>query len=230
MDDGDTVTMNLDNTKEWNVKVTVADKFGSTTYNMNIGVGIPIVFFDRLKKSVGFNCFPAYASSVESSGLILDDIIHIGSQELIDSYNTNQSGYVAQLGAYGYDLINGIFNGISVPSGYTRGYKITAQISTTNDNMAILKLNNIESNHGNTWSAYQTMRKIITTPIFKETDITLEPTLNYTGKTGCNLYLGNTSNSGTAYFYHVTVHGFLVKIDTNAIAEIDDDDNPPTPA
>ena len=230
MDDGDTVTMNLDNTKEWNVKVTIADRFGSTTYTMNIGVGIPIVFFDRLKKSVGFNCFPAYESSVESSGLLMDDIIYVGQQMLFDSYTANDMGYDAVLGSYGYDLISGIFNGITIPDGYVRAYKITAQISTTNSNMAKVKLNNIESNQGNTWSGLQTMRKIVSTPIFKESDITLEPTFNYTSKTGCNLYCGNTSNTGIAYFYNITVHGYLVKANSQAIAPIDDDPDTPTPA
>ena len=230
MDDGDTVTMNLDNTKEWNVKVTITDRFGSTSYTMNIGVGIPIVFFDRLKKSVGINCFPSYEKSIESSGLLMDDIIYIGHQCLYDSYSKADMGYVAVLGSYGYDLINGIFNGITVPSGYDRAYKITAQVSTTNDNMAKIKLNNIESSQGNTWSALQTMRKIVTTPIFKESDITLEATLNYTSKNGCNLYCGNTKSSGTAYFWNITVHGYLVKANTEAIAEIDDDPDTPEPA
>ena len=230
MDDGDTVTMNLDNTKEWNVKVTITDRFGSTSYTMNIGVGIPIVFFDRLKKSVGINCFPSYEKSIESSGLLMDDIIYVGQQCLYDSYSKADMGYVAVLGSYGYDLINGIFNGITVPSGYDRAYKITAQVSTTNDNMAKIKLNNIESSQGNTWSALQTMRKIVTTPIFKESDITLEATLNYTSKNGCNLYCGNTKSSGSAYFWNITVHGYLVKTNTEAIAEIDDDPDTPEPA
>ena len=230
MDDGDTVTMNLDNTKEWNVKVTITDRFGSTSYTMNIGVGIPIVFFDRLKKSVGINCFPSYEKSIESSGLLMDDIIYVGQQCLYDSYSKADMGYVAVLGSYGYDLINGIFNGITVPSGYDRAYKITAQVSTTNDNMAKIKLNNIESSQGNTWSALQTMRKIVTTPIFKESDITLEATLNYTSKNGCNLYCGNTKSSGSAYFWNITVHGYLVKANTEAIAEIDDDPDTPEPA
>ena len=92
MDDGDTVTMNLDNTKEWNVKVTITDRFGSTSYTMNIGVGIPIVFFDRLKKSVGINCFPSYEKSIESSGLLMDDIIYVGQQCLYDSYTKADMG------------------------------------------------------------------------------------------------------------------------------------------
>lgn len=230
MSDMQTVTMNLDNTQEWNVKVTITDAFATTSYILSVDKGIPIIFFDRLKRSVGINCFPTQEGSIEASGLILDDVVYIGQQTLYDAYTANDMGYDAVLGSYGYDLIQGIFNGITIPDGYERAYKITAQISTTNSNMAKVKLNNIESNQGNTWSALQTMRKIITTPIFKESDITLEATLNYTSKQGCNLYCGNTSNTGIAYFYNITVHGYLVKANSNAIAEIDDDQDTPTPA
>lgn len=230
MADDSTVTLNLDNEQQWNVKVTVTDVFATTTYLINVDKGIPIIFFDREKRSVGINCFPQYDESFESDGLVMDDIVYIGQQTLFDSYTANDMGYDAVLGSYGFDLIQGIFNGITIPDGYVRAYKITAQVSTTNSNMAKVKINNIESNQGNTWSALQTMRKIVSTPIFKESDITLEPTLNYTAKTGCNLYCGNTSNTGIAYFFNVTVHGYLVKANSQAIAPIDEDEDEPTPA
>lgn len=58
MADESTVTMNLDNTHEWNIKVEIADAFQTTTYLLNIDKGIPIFFADRLRRSVGINCFP----------------------------------------------------------------------------------------------------------------------------------------------------------------------------
>ena len=222
MQDGDTVTMNLDNTQEWNVKVTITDLFGTTTYQLSVDKGIPIIFFDRQLRSVGVNCFPKYEESFESFGLVVDDVVYVGQQCLYDSFSKADMGYEAVLGSYGFDLIQGIFNGITIPDDYSRAYRITAQISTTNDNMAKVKLNNIESSQGNTWSGLQTMRKIVSTPIFKESDVTLEPTFNYSAKNGCNLYCGNTKSSGTAYFWNITVHGYLVKTATNAIAQIDD--------
>lgn len=226
MSDESTVTMNLDNTQEWNIKVTIQDAFATTTYLISVDKGIPIIFFDRQKRSVGINCFPTEDNSLESDGLILDDIVYIGQQTLYDSYSASDMGYDAVLGGYDYTLIDGIFNGITIPTGYAKAYRITAQISTTNDNMAKVKLNNIESSQGNTWSGLQTMRKIVSTPIFKESDITLEPTFNYTHKNGCNLYCGNTSSSGIAYFWDVTVHGYLVKTNSQAIAQIDAGDDP----
>lgn len=73
--DGATTTITLDNTKEWSVKVVVSDKLGSTTYNFNINKGIPIAFIDRIKSSVGINCFPSREKSFEVDGKTIDDFI-----------------------------------------------------------------------------------------------------------------------------------------------------------
>lgn len=205
-------TINLDNTKAWDIKVIVTDRLGSSTYTLSIDKGIPIVYFDRTMRSIGFNCFPKNESSVESEGLVLDDLIYIGSQTLFDYQYLNTIGYQAVLGAYDYKLIDGLFAGVSIPQGYTRAYRLTAQVSTNGSNYAKVKLNNIESNGACSWSG-QTMRALISTRIFKESEITLEPTYVYTGKNGTNLYCGNTA-TGEAYFYNVTVHGYLVKTTT----------------
>lgn len=210
--DNVTTTINLDNTEAWDIRVKVTDRLGSTTYNLSIDRGIPIVYFDRLKRSVGFNCFPQNDNSVESEGLILDDIIYVGSQVLLDTGYLDTIGYQGVLGAYGYKLIDGIFGGVSIPQGYTRAYRVSAQVSTNNSNYAKVKLNNIESNGACSWSG-QTMRALISTNIFKESEITLEPTYAYTAKDGTNLYIGNTA-SGQAYFYNVTLHAYLVKTTT----------------
>ena len=69
MDDGDTVTMNLDNRNEWNVKVEITDVFYTTTYQLAVDKGIPIIFFDRGKRSVGVNCFPENDESFEVDGV-----------------------------------------------------------------------------------------------------------------------------------------------------------------
>ena len=206
------VTITLDNTKAWDIRVIVTDRLGSSTYIVSIDKGIPIVYFDRLNRSIGFNCFPKNESSVESEGLVLDDIVYIGSQTLFDYKYLNTIGYQAVLGAYEYKLIDGLFAGVSIPQGYTRAYRLTAQVSTNGSNYAKVKLNNIESNGACSWSG-QTMRALISTRIFKESEITLEPTYVYTSKNGTNLYCGNTA-TGEAYFYNVCLHGYLVKTTT----------------
>lgn len=206
------VTITLDNTKAWDIRVIVTDRLGSSTYTVSIDKGIPIVYFDRLNRSIGFNCFPKNESSVESEGLVLDDIVYIGSQTLYDSGYLNTIGYQAVLGAYDYKLVDGLFAGVSIPQGYTKAYRLTAQVSTNGSNYAKVKLNNIESNGACSWSG-QTMRALISTRIFKQSEITLEPTYVYTSKNGTNLYIGNTA-TGEAYFYNVCLHGYLVKTTT----------------
>lgn len=67
--DNVTSTINLDNEYAWSVAVTVTDSFGgTTTYTSVISRGMPIIYFDRLKSSVGVNCFPKNAKSLEVNG------------------------------------------------------------------------------------------------------------------------------------------------------------------
>lgn len=68
--------LTLDNNYEWNFQVVLQDKLGTTTYNLILSRGIPIAFFDRLKRSLGINCFPADQESLEVNGLnILNKIL-----------------------------------------------------------------------------------------------------------------------------------------------------------
>ena len=68
LQDNVTTTLTLDNNYAWDVQVLVQDKIGSTTYNLTIDRGIPIAFFDRLKRSLGIDCFPADQESLEVGG------------------------------------------------------------------------------------------------------------------------------------------------------------------
>lgn len=61
-------TLILDNNYEWNVQILVQDKLGSATYNLFLGRGLPIIYFDRLRSSTGINCFPQNDDSFEVSG------------------------------------------------------------------------------------------------------------------------------------------------------------------
>lgn len=59
----------LDNAYEWNVRVKIVDAFGgTTTYNISVGKGIPIIFFDRIHRSMSLNCFPVHQNSIEIDG------------------------------------------------------------------------------------------------------------------------------------------------------------------
>ena len=58
-----------DNEFKWDVQVVLTDRFGgTTTYNLSLSRGMPIIYFDRLKSSVGINCFPANDGSLEVNG------------------------------------------------------------------------------------------------------------------------------------------------------------------
>ena len=70
LQDGITSTFTADNTFDWEVLVTLVDSFqGTTSYNLWLSRGLPIIYFDRLKSSVGVNCFPKSEKSLEVSGV-----------------------------------------------------------------------------------------------------------------------------------------------------------------
>lgn len=73
LQDDVSTTLTLDNSYAWDVQVLIQDIIGSTTYNLTIDRGIPIAFFDRLKRSLGINCFPSDSSSLEVNG---EDILN----------------------------------------------------------------------------------------------------------------------------------------------------------
>lgn len=59
--DNTPTTLSLDNTKEWEVEVSVSDSFTTsspTVYILTVGKGIPIMFIDTEMTSVGINGFP----------------------------------------------------------------------------------------------------------------------------------------------------------------------------
>lgn len=201
-------TIQLDNHYDWNVKIIVSDRLSSTTYNITVQKGMPIVYYDRLKSSTGFNCFPTKENSVESQGLALDDVIYIGSQQLYDRYDFTAAGTVSLLGAYDYRLIEGIFNGITIPDAYEKAYRLTAQITTNNSNQIGADIGGMSCS-GNTWSG-NTFRIPISSAIVKQSELTLEPVFNYSSRQGLNLKVTNSENYIGSIF-SITVHGYIVK-------------------
>ena len=69
-------TIQLDNAYQWNVKVITTDSLGTTvSYVLFVDKGIPIIFFDRVKNSVGINCFPSHNNSLEVNGVVLSGVV-----------------------------------------------------------------------------------------------------------------------------------------------------------
>lgn len=201
-------TIQLDNLYDWNVKIIVSDRLSSTTYNITVQKGMPIIYYDRLKSSTGFNCFPTKENSVESQGLALDDVIYIGSQQLYDRYDFTAAGTVSLLGAYDYRLIEGIFNGFTIPDAYEKAYRLTAQITTNNSNQIGADIGGMSCS-GNTWSG-NTFRIPISSAIVKQSELTLEPVFNHSSRQGLNLKVTNSENYIGSIF-SITVHGYIVK-------------------
>lgn len=95
INDNQVYVIQLDNTYEWNVKVKITDTIGgSTTYNLTVGKGIPIIFWDRLLRSMSLNCFPSHQNSFEVDGSIYINDTILGTT-LLYSGNAIASGSVS---------------------------------------------------------------------------------------------------------------------------------------
>ena len=106
--DNTTTVVSLDNRYEWNVKVKITDLVGgSTTYNLTVGKGIPIIFFDRLKKSMGINCFPSEDECLEIAGKLITN--KIGLQDISNQYTVTKSS-----GAWTFKELQAVRSGNTV--------------------------------------------------------------------------------------------------------------------
>lgn len=89
--DDTTYTISLDNSKAWDIKVVVADRIGSTTYSLSLDIGVPIVFYDRIKRSIGSNCFPVEEQSIEAKGVVRSGL---GLFSFDTAANSGSNGYL----------------------------------------------------------------------------------------------------------------------------------------
>ena len=116
-------TISLDNTYQWNVKVITTDSLGtSVSYVLFVDKGIPLIFFDKNKNSVGINCFPANDESLEVNGVVLSGVV-LYSNDNSQSANitlSSSSANFSYLEIY-YKDNDGVFNSVKVynPNGKT---------------------------------------------------------------------------------------------------------------
>lgn len=90
LQDNVTAMLILNNNFAWDLQIILTDSLGGTvTYNVNVARGMPIIYFDRLKESVGVNCFPQDVHSLEVNGInVLDSIFYnAGDTVLLHSVN-----------------------------------------------------------------------------------------------------------------------------------------------
>lgn len=76
-------SVSIDKNYAWDFQVYIVDKFGNTTYNFTVAKGLPIMFFDINKISVGVNKFPSNSNSLDVDKIngksILDLIYPVGA-------------------------------------------------------------------------------------------------------------------------------------------------------
>lgn len=87
-----------DNEYSWSVLVTVTDKFDSNTYTLSIGRGIPIVFYDMDKLSVGINTFPTHDTSLESLDIYMNKVGIMGIKAILT--NAEDLNDITEQGIY----------------------------------------------------------------------------------------------------------------------------------
>ncbi len=63
------ITMSDDKESAWDYRIILQDSFGTTTYNLTLPKGRFILFVDTKKLSVGVNCFPKGAETLEVNGI-----------------------------------------------------------------------------------------------------------------------------------------------------------------
>lgn len=68
LQDGVVSTIALDNNYDWDVQVKLTDLFGSTTYNLVVGRGIPDMYIDIHNHSVSVNGFPSRQNDFSVNG------------------------------------------------------------------------------------------------------------------------------------------------------------------
>lgn len=92
LQDNVTSTLTLDNLYSWDVQVLIEDLIGSTTYNLSLGIGLPIFFIDRLKRSIGIECFPSDNNSLEVLGINILNSINEIKYDLITGGSAIKTG------------------------------------------------------------------------------------------------------------------------------------------
>ena len=183
LQDDVTQQFTLDNNYEWNVQVVLQDRIGTTTYNLVLNRGIPITFFDRLKRSLGINCFPEDPESLEVDGEnILTRIAGYGQEAKVVTGNWNTACGTAS----GFYMGNGLSNS---PAGTTvdkwwwiihlvhnNKYQRQIALSFLNNNEIYTRIQN-----NGTWNSWTPLGKVYATnearvgkwvdgkPIYKKT-------------------------------------------------------------
>ena len=107
--DETTYTLSFDNTKAYDFKIIVTDRIGSTTYNVRLQVGIPILYIDQNLRCVGAGTIPTQANMFEADRRIsLKNTIHETVADLwstVDTYE-ERSAFLRLYNKNGAQMVN----------------------------------------------------------------------------------------------------------------------------
>jgi len=118
-----TSVISLDNTYYWDIEIEVSDSLHTTTYTTKVARGMPLMYFDTTKNSLGVNCFPVNNASIELNGKDITKYTTIkttGNNQLeipmdakevilsIIAVNSYNSHYVINLGHFFLDELDSI--------------------------------------------------------------------------------------------------------------------------
>lgn len=109
----ETITAQLDNTKSWDVQFVATDVFETTTYNVVVPVGIPLMYFDTKKQSIGFKTLTTKSNQIA-----------IGKTVDILSTNNNVIGQITKATGSGGDSV-----GIYLYSDASSSQKLRAMLN-----------------------------------------------------------------------------------------------------
>lgn len=113
------ITITLDNTKEYDFKFIVTDRLGATSYFKTLLSGYPILYIDRLLRSVGIGSMPDEPNMLSVDRRI--QVKNLAQQKVLDLWSyalTNPNHATARL--YIYNELNNIL--LQLGGGNTGGF------------------------------------------------------------------------------------------------------------
>jgi hypothetical protein len=111
------VTLSLSNLSAFDFKIIVTDRIGSTTYNKVLQIGIPILYIDRLKRSVGVGTIPdqtnqlAVDRRVELKNTLQEEVANLWSTITTGNFRSAFLQFKNQLGKLVLQLGGNTSNG-----------------------------------------------------------------------------------------------------------------------
>ena len=227
LQDNITSTLTLDNLYEWDVQVKITDIFGSTTYNLTLAKGMPIIYFDRLKRSVGVECFPANTESLEVKGV---DLVQDKQDTLVSGTNIKTINNTSLLGSGNITIGGGgtatdvQINGTSITSSNTANIRTNSAYNASSNKIATMSdVPTVPTNI----SSFTNDAGYITKSVNDLTNYTLSSALSTVATSGSYNDLSNTPtiptvNDGKLTFYknNAKVTDFTANSSTNVIVDL----------